>query len=249
MQKQNTSNSAPVNPADQSLETQRDGFGLSKQTMDLLLKQDAASDLIALLCFYHYTALWQQTNQPRATIEYVAKGLGWGDGKVRMVKKKLQEIGLVEDERRIDPATNRVAGWFIKLRFFHPFTFRKGGVHPHGLPDCGSSHSVASGETNALRANKGNALRADSQGYGCGGRRPKDLAEFLSAVDKLGYDCNQPIFREFFADMIESDWRDPRTSRPIRNWVRFLQRRLETAFEDVSRHQADEPGQGGDDSF
>jgi hypothetical protein len=64
---------------------------LSKQTLDLFLKQDDPADLIALYCFYYYTAKWQATNQPKATISYVAKGLKWGEAKVRNQKRKLIE--------------------------------------------------------------------------------------------------------------------------------------------------------------
>ena len=61
---------------------------LSKQTLDLFLKQDNPADLIALYCFYYYTAKWQGTNQPKATTDYAAKGLKWGldkNGKTRNI--------------------------------------------------------------------------------------------------------------------------------------------------------------------
>ena len=38
---------------------------LSKQTLDLFLKQDNPADLIALYCFYYYTAKWQGRINPK----------------------------------------------------------------------------------------------------------------------------------------------------------------------------------------
>ena len=64
---------------------------LSKQTLDLFLKQKNLADLIGLYCFYYYTAKWQQTNQPKATTGYAAKGLKWGIQKIQK-HKKIREL-------------------------------------------------------------------------------------------------------------------------------------------------------------
>ncbi len=88
---------------------------LSKQTFDLLLKQRNPGDLISLYTFYYYTAKWQKTNQPKASVAYVAKGLHWNKDKVIKVKKQLEELGLIEEIRRVDENTGKVLGWYIRI--------------------------------------------------------------------------------------------------------------------------------------
>ena len=88
---------------------------LSKQTLDLLLKRRNPGDLISLYTFYYYTAKWQKTNQPKASVAYVAKGLHWNKDKVIKVKKQLEELGLIEEIRRVDENTGKVLGWYIRI--------------------------------------------------------------------------------------------------------------------------------------
>ena len=89
---------------------------LSKPLLDKLLAESNPADLIALYCFYYYTAKWQGTNQPKTTIAYSAKGLHWGEDRVRRVKKALISLGLVEAVVERGEG-NRVTGHFIKVNF------------------------------------------------------------------------------------------------------------------------------------
>jgi hypothetical protein len=138
---------------DKSKKQARSGFFISKQTFDAILRQKSrrVSDMIALLGFYHYTGLWQDTNQPRASLKYVAKGLHWGRDKVRATRSLLLKLRLIEDVRAVDPVTAKVTGWFVRLLYFHPTD----------LPESGFYQRVDSKATNALRDNKTNALRSD----------------------------------------------------------------------------------------
>ena len=58
---------------------------LTKQTLDIFLRLENPSELIALYTFYYYTAKWQQTNQIKCTSSYVAKALHWKVHKVLRV--------------------------------------------------------------------------------------------------------------------------------------------------------------------
>src|SRR5439155_12772378 len=132
---------------------------LSKQTLDLFLKQDNSADLIALYTFYYYTGKWQETNQPKATTSYVAKALHWDTHKVIRLKKKLIELGLIEDIRHLDKKTKKVKGWYVKVKYL----WKKESITPHAnhigqIPQGGSTHSVDFKQTNALSANRLNAL-------------------------------------------------------------------------------------------
>lgn len=134
----------------------RDGIVISKQTLDTILRQKTrhVADMIALLTFYHYTALWQCTDQPCASLKFVAKGLNWGRDKVQIVRSLLLRLGLIEDLRATDPETGKVTGWYVKLPYFHPTDFQEGGTTHRVLP-----HVVKS-DTNAFRAVTGNAFRS-----------------------------------------------------------------------------------------
>lgn len=83
--------------------------------MDLFLAQKNPGDLISLYTFYYYTAKWQKTNQPKASISYVAKGLHWNKDKVIKVKRQLEELGLIEEIRRVDENSGKVLGWYIRI--------------------------------------------------------------------------------------------------------------------------------------
>lgn len=128
---------------------------LSRQTLEVFLEQKTPADLIALYCFYYYTAKWQETNQPKASISYCAKGLKWGTGKTRNNKQKLIKLGLIEDVRHIDENTKKVKGWYVKVKYLW-----KQENHPISSPQGGLSHRVAKSEPNALSAVNSNALSA-----------------------------------------------------------------------------------------
>ena len=132
---------------------------LTKPTIDRLLKEDNCSELIALYTFYYYTAKWQKTNQPRCTTAYTAKALHWKEDKVRKHKKKLAELGLIEDTIQRDKHTNKISGHYITVKF----VIKQKDVESVNAKET-TSHTPPngrvwkSGETNALSNNKQNAL-------------------------------------------------------------------------------------------
>ena len=112
---------------------------LSKQTLDAFWKQKNPAELIGLYCFYYYTAKWQKTNQPKATIAYCAKTLKWGMNKTRKNKQKLIDLNLIEDVRHIDKKSKKVKGWYVKVKYLweketHPISFGEGGEEKTTLP-------------------------------------------------------------------------------------------------------------------
>jgi len=70
---------------------------LSKNLLDLLLKQENPADLISLYVFYYYTAKWQHTHKIRATTAFTATGLHWTEVRVRKIKSQLISLKLVRD--------------------------------------------------------------------------------------------------------------------------------------------------------
>lgn len=155
---------------------------LTKQTLDIFLRQENPSELIALYTFYYYTAKWQQTNRPKCTTGYVAKALHWGIKKTQKIKKQLLEFGLIEDAKAVDPLTKRVLGHYIKINYiFKKETLEKNqkcanystqsfyaqmeGQNPSILAKDSTQsffHPVEKRVTNALSTNNKNALSTDN---------------------------------------------------------------------------------------
>jgi hypothetical protein len=70
---------------------------ISNQLVDSLRKEEKHEDLLALYTFYYGMAKKQQTTQIWATTSFAAKGMKWTEERVRKTKKKLKELGLIED--------------------------------------------------------------------------------------------------------------------------------------------------------
>ena len=91
---------------------------IPKATYDVILKEDEPAGLLALYNFYYYTAVWQKTNQPKATTSYVAKGLKITEVRVRRYKKGLIKVGLIEDVRIRNKDNTRIKHHFIKVKYY-----------------------------------------------------------------------------------------------------------------------------------
>ena len=86
--------------------------------IDRLLATGDYSNLISLYLFYYRTARYQKTNQPWATISFVAKGMSWGVEKVSQKKQALIKLGLIEEiqGKREDGTFGKL---FIKVNYIH----------------------------------------------------------------------------------------------------------------------------------
>jgi hypothetical protein len=91
-------------------------ISIPKSTIDLFLKEKEPIALMGLYFFYYYTAIWQETNQPFCTIDYVAKGISKSKKWVRKYKKKLVEIGLIEDI--ITREKGKIKGHYIRVYYY-----------------------------------------------------------------------------------------------------------------------------------
>lgn len=138
---------------------------LSKSLMDLLLKEDEVDCLIALYIFYYYTAKWQKTNQPKATTDYVSNALHWHQDKVRRIKRRLKELGLIEDVVTYGEG-GKITGHYIHVNFIwskqknHPPENQEGGTEK---PPSGFYQGWQNPEGNALSSDKLNALNYNNK--------------------------------------------------------------------------------------
>ncbi len=69
---------------------------LSREVLNLFFNHPNHRDLIDLYLFYCYTAIWQGTDQPKATDDYCMKGLQMGKSKFYSTKRTLQTLKLIK---------------------------------------------------------------------------------------------------------------------------------------------------------
>jgi hypothetical protein len=118
-------------------------IGITKPTIDRLLKMDNPADCIALYTFYAYTRKWQKNSAVYATSDFAMKGLDWGRDRFSKAKAQLKESGFVEDVQRKDES-GKVVGWYVGVRFAQNATLANFDVkqienHPTDFPQGGSS--------------------------------------------------------------------------------------------------------------
>jgi len=147
----------------QEKKSQEKPIVISKFLMDKFLdqKNDKPSDLISLYMFYYYTARWQKTNHPKATTSYAAKGLRWTQARIIKTKKKLIEMGLIDNIQNRDQ-NNMIRGHYIKVNYIWSQEKIK-DIHPIDFKEYGKHHSVEKDKTNALNVNSKNALKTNKK--------------------------------------------------------------------------------------
>lgn len=91
--------------------------GITRETVEIILKSGAlapVSDMLALWMFYAYTARWQHTNRPKATVSFVMKGLDWGRDKVRRARQGLMKLKLIEDVQTLGDG-GQITATYVKI--------------------------------------------------------------------------------------------------------------------------------------
>lgn len=128
---------------------------ITRQTMDFLLKQENAGEIIALYMFYYNVARWQKTNQVWATDVYAGKCLKFGRERISRAKSFLIESGLIE---RVSCRKNgKIDKWYVRVNYM----FRKNTIDDLSLlaeNEQVENCKVSEKTTNALSNNTRNAL-------------------------------------------------------------------------------------------
>jgi hypothetical protein len=160
---------------------------LSKPTLDLFLRQENPSDLIALYTFYYYTAKWQKTNQPWATKKYCMKSLKWGQQRVDNARKKLTELGLIEAiEKRNDKG--RFDKWYIKINFIWSRSAVE-SIHEHqnhAMDESNDGHQDTSAlSSNNISASSDNKNTDTKVSYVSQVKHPDKIKEIISFWNSL----------------------------------------------------------------
>ncbi|GEM_PF-5432570 len=126
---------------------------LSIPLFDNFMKEPSGAKLLCLYCFYLKTASIQKTNQIKCTTFFVTKGLKWNKDTVNKYKKKLIELGLIENIKRKNPK-GKIEGWYIKVNYiWKSQTLEK--------PEYGIYQRLENTPPNALSSDNLNALSSD----------------------------------------------------------------------------------------
>ena len=88
--------------------------GTTKSTFEVLKRRGA--DVIAVYFFVYYTAKRQKTNKAKATVSFIAKGLGITEARVRKAKNYLKKHNLIKDEVRKDRKW-KIKWWYVALNY------------------------------------------------------------------------------------------------------------------------------------
>lgn len=131
-------------------------IGITKPSIDRMLKMDNAGDCIALYTFYCYTRKWQHNNAVYATSDYAMTALDWGRDKFAKAKNQLKDAGFIEDIQRKD-STGKVVGWYVGVKFVqnHPTVFPQGGSTtvwetPIQIPSTGNKIPITNNKIHPL---------------------------------------------------------------------------------------------------
>lgn len=127
---------------------------INKSTYDLLLKTNHPADSLALYNFYYYTAIWQETNQARATDSYCMRGLKMGRDRFRRAKKTLLEVGLIQAIKYVSKE-RKFEGNYIKVNYYA----KKDTVTKAIQSTSQVLHLVENQPINAYRASSLNAYK------------------------------------------------------------------------------------------
>lgn len=111
-------------------------IGVTKPSMDRLLKMQCPGDCIALYTLYCYIRKWQKNCNVFATSEYVMKALDWGRDRFSRAKNQLVEAQFIEDVK-VRTDESKIDGWYVKVRYAMNSTLGK--FHTTEIPQGGNS--------------------------------------------------------------------------------------------------------------
>ena len=221
-------------------------IGITKPSIDRMLKMENPSDCIALYTFYCYTRKWQKNSAVFATSEFAMKALSWGRDKFSKAKTQLKDAGFIEDIQRKDES-GKIVGWFVGVSFAQSATL--GNFHTTEIPYCGKPSDKYLGMVNEIPSNgtkmqKENSAMASSStndktsnGFQTSelfnqqppaanppkGRKPKVQkpvdAEFLAELQKLNPDKDVEREAKHAQTWLLSNPGRPYSRKFLANWV------------------------------
>jgi len=101
---------------------------INQTLIEQLLKEDNPGELLSLYLFYSYLAVWKSAYLKRACLKLLNRKLKWGLGRLRKARRRLIELGLIEDRiERDDDGTilghSIVVYQNINKELYQPYNF------------------------------------------------------------------------------------------------------------------------------
>jgi len=111
-------------------------IGVTKPSIDRLLRMQNPGDCIALYTLYCYIRKWQKNCNVRATSKFVMNALDWGRDRFATAKNQLIEAQFIEDVQTREE-DNKLDKWYVKVRYAMSSTLGK--FHTTEIPQCGKT--------------------------------------------------------------------------------------------------------------
>ena len=111
-------------------------IGVTKPSIDRLLRMQNPGDCIALYTLYCYIRKWQNNCNVRATSRFVMNALDWGRDRFATAKNQLIEAKFIEDVQTREE-DNKLDKWYVKVRYAMSSTLGK--FHTTEIPQCGKT--------------------------------------------------------------------------------------------------------------
>lgn len=192
------------------------------------------AELIALYAFLVHIATLQGTQSVFAKVSFIARGLGWGAGKTKLILAMLRKMNLIETIKRRDDRTGRISGWYVRVRFAvgvrNADELQEVGLPPGGearrlakRPTILCDESHAEDRTDSLVGKGRLASSPDS----CPFPSEDTIWEFADENE-----LDPDVVGRFMEDMESSRWKI--RGQPVRDWRRTLLARAEKVEADRS---------------
>jgi hypothetical protein len=217
---------------------------LSKHLLDIIYSNKNPEDLLGLYVFYYKTAKFQKTNQIWAITSFTAKGIGWGEDKVRMVKAELKKLKLIEDIQE-KKENNQFGKSFIKINFIWTQRHLKevsaiGKIPSTEIPGPGICRTPENTDVKCLKENKTKCLKENKEILKTRARVSKKIKnnippkiEWVSQYcTERGHNIDPESFHDFYT---AKDWKIGKNK--MKDWqaaVRTWERNNKISYQNES---------------
>jgi hypothetical protein len=155
--------------------------GLTKPSVDRILKMENPGDCLALYTFYCYTRKWQKNSSVFATSEFAMTALGWGRDRFSNAKKQLKDSGFINDIAR-KGEDGKVTKWYVEVKFAQSATLAN--FHTTENLHCGKTPDKYLGMVNEIPSNSNEIQSCSTEAMLNTEVKPNDFDVFWNAYPK-----------------------------------------------------------------
>lgn len=182
---------------------------INKTTIERLFEQENQNALILYL-FYYKTAKWQNNSTIKASDDYCKKSLHWGIDKLKLAKRILNEMNLIEIIKRTNEK-NQIIGWYVKIKYYNSSTIPETTIPNSPLVVKQETNTINNNNilTNTYTKNTINNKDTVKKQF-----IPPTLEEIEEYCRKRKNRVNAKTFYDYFST---GDWIDSKGNK-VKNW-------------------------------